>query len=110
MLKSNTYKKIISIVFLIVLLTACGIDNDDPPAAVIRAQSFLAEQLDVPLEEIAIERIEEVEWTDSCFGLGGAAEICAAEKNPGWRVNFDVNGKPYEARSNMDGTIIRISP
>ena len=107
MLNSNVVKKVISLVFIVLLLTACGIKGDNPPAAVLQASSLLAEQLEVPVEEIRIVSMEEVEWTDSCFGLGGAAEICAAEITPGWRVLFDVNGKQYEVRSNKTGTIIR---
>ena len=92
MLTSNVLKKVISLVFIILLLTACGARDDDTPAAVLKAQSFLAEQLEIPVEEIKIVSVEEVEWTDSCFGLGGAAEICATEITPGWQLFFDVNG------------------
>jgi hypothetical protein len=109
MLKSKVFKKVISLVVIILALTACDKD-DSPPAAVLQAQSFLAEQLDVLVEEIKIVSIEEVAWNDSCFGLGGAAEICVAEITPGWLVYFDVNGKQYEVRSNKAGTIVRIPP
>ncbi len=44
----------------------------------------------------------------STAGLGGAAENCAAEMTPGWQLNFDVDGKEYEVRSNNVGNIIRI--
>lgn len=108
MFKRNFFKIVFSYVFIILLLTACGSDEGSPPAAVLQAQSLLAEQISVPLEEIMIVSIEEEEWADSCFGLGGAAEICAAEITPGWKVIFDVNGQQYEVRSNKPGTIIRI--
>jgi len=108
MFKKNVLKIVFSYVFIILLLTACGSEEDSPPAAVLQAQSLLAEQINVPVEEIMIVSMEEVEWTDSCFGLGGAAEICAAEMTSGWKVIFDVNGQQYEVRSNKLGTIIRI--
>ena len=108
MLTSNFLTKATSLVFMILALSACGMKDDDPPAAVLLAQSLLAEQLDVPVEEITIVSVEEVEWSDSCLGLGSAAEICLAEITPGWQVFFDVNGKQYEVRSNQAGTIIRI--
>lgn len=95
----------IYLVLVILALSACG--TDDPPAAVLQARSLLADQLGVSAEEITIISVEEVEWTDSCFGLGGAAEMCAAEITPGWRVILDVNGQEYEVRSNKTGTLIR---
>lgn len=107
MSNSSDLMKVISVVFIILSMTACGTKDDGPPAAVLEAQSWLAEQLNVPVEEIKIVSMEEVEWTDSCFGLGGAAEICAAEITPGWRANFDVNGQQYEVRFDKTGTIAR---
>jgi hypothetical protein len=105
MLTNNALKKAIYLVLVILALSACG--TDDPPAAVLQAQSLLADQIGVSAEEIKIISMEEVEWTDSCFGLGGAAEMCAAEMTSGWRVIFDANGQRYEVRSNKTGTIIR---
>ena len=105
MLTNNALKKALYLVLVILALSACG--TDDPPAAVLQAQSLLADQIGVPAEEIKIISMEEVEWTDSCFGLGGAAEMCAAEMTSGWRVIFDANGQRYEVRSNKTGTIIR---
>ena len=102
---NNIFRKAIYLVLVILALSACG--TDDPPAAALQARSLLAGQLGVPAEDIKIISVEEVEWADSCFGLGGAAEMCAAEMTPGWRVIFDANGQRYEVRSKKTGTIIR---
>jgi len=108
MLNSNTYKKIIGFVFLILLLTGCSTRNaENPPPAVRETQSWLAAQLNVSVDEIEILSWEEVEWTDSCYGLGGPAESCLAEPIPGWQVMFEVNGQAYEVRSEETGTIAR---
>jgi hypothetical protein len=106
-MKNLAFLKVASLLVMILALTACGTKAGNPPAPVLLAQSLLAEQLDVPVEELKIVSFEEVEWTDSCFGLGGPAENCAAEITPGWQVFFDVDGKQYEVRSNQSGTIIR---
>ncbi len=82
-------------------------ENDGPPAAVLEAQAWLGMHLGASVEEIRIVSMEQVEWTDSCFGLGGAAEICAAEITPGWRAYFEINGLQYEVRFNETGTIAR---
>jgi hypothetical protein len=106
-MKCLAFQKAASLLVIILLLTACGTKAGNPPEPVLLSQSLLAEQLDVQVEEIKIVSFEEVEWSDSCFGLGGPAEICAAEITPGWQMFFDVNGEQYEVRSNQTGTIIR---
>lgn len=78
-----------------------------PPAAVLEAQSWLAEQTGVPVEQVEIDGIEQVEWSDSCLGLGGPAESCLAAITPGWRVLFTVNGEQYEVRTDETGQAIR---
>lgn len=78
-----------------------------PADAVLVAQTWLADQLGVTVEEVTIISTEQVEWTDSCLGLGGPAEICAAVITPGWQANFEVNGQSYEVRVDEAGTTIR---
>jgi hypothetical protein len=100
---------IISLLLLMACQTATPTDTQEglPPEAVLEAQSWLAEQLNVAVEDVEIVATEQMEWTDSCLGLGGAAEICATVTTPGWQANFDVNGQPYEVRLDETGTTIR---
>ena len=49
MLTNNALKKVIYLVLVILALSACG--TDDPPAAVLQAQSLLADQIGVPAEK-----------------------------------------------------------
>lgn len=74
-----------------------------PAAPVLAAQEWLAEQLGVPIEEVAIVSEEQVDWQDSCLGLGGPAESCLAAITPGWRAIFTVNGMQYEVRTDANG-------
>jgi len=98
---------------MIFLLAACGTteapasEDNLPAQAVLEAQSWLADQLNVTIDQVEIVSTEQVEWTDSCLGLGGAAEICAAVMTPGWEANFEVNGQPYEVRVDDTGATIR---
>jgi len=80
-----------------------------PPAAVLEAQKYLAEQLGVPIEQAQIGEIEQVDWSDSCLGLGGPAESCAQVITPGWRATFVVNGQAYEVRTDETGSAVRLA-
>lgn len=96
--------KLISLGLAILSLAACGQQSSKVAQL---AQSMLATQLDVPVENVGITSTKKVEWTDSCLGWGGPAESCAAVITPGWQIFFAVDGAEYEVRANQDGTIIR---
>jgi heat shock protein HslJ len=83
---------------------------DIPPAAVLTAQQWAAEQLNVPAEQIQIMEMEQAVWLDSCLGLGGPAESCLQVETPGWRAIFEVNGIAYEVRTNETGGEVRMVP
>lgn len=78
-----------------------------PPAAALAAQKMLAEQLGVGVEEIIIAKIEQVQWNDSCLGLGGPAESCLQVITPGFRVVLAHGGTGYTFHTNDDGSVIR---
>ena len=82
-----------------VIVIACSSADDgtkpteSSPAAVEKAREALADELGVEVEEVAIESFEEVEWSDSCLGLGGPAESCLAAIHPGWQVMLSIDGE-----------------
>ena len=110
---------ILAALILAAFLAACGAGTDStqdievsdplPPVAVVRAREALAAHLAIPVAEVPFGTHEPAEWTDSCLGLGGAAESCLAAIHPGWRVNFEVDGIPYEVRTDELGEIIRVN-
>ena len=81
-----------------------------PPAAVLDAQTWLSEQLVVPVEQVQILEMEQVVWMDSCLELGQLDESCLAEETPGWRVLFQVNDQTYEVRTDETATAVRLVP
>jgi hypothetical protein len=94
------------------LLAACGTTAASgeaglPPEAVLEAQAWLADQLGVAVSDVEIVTTEQVEWTDSCLGLGGAAESCLTVITPGWQAEFEGNGQPYEVRLDETGATVR---
>lgn len=106
-------KKKISVLVLIVLallLAACAPAASPAPEPVSGAQQWLADELGVPVEEVEIVSSEEVEWSDSCLGLGGPAESCAAVITPGWQVILLVDGTEYEVRTDEAGSQYRLAP
>jgi hypothetical protein len=80
-----------------------------PPEVILAAQQWLSDQLGVEIEQVAIVTVEQAEWSDSCLGLGGPAESCAAVITPGWLAVFELNGQQYEVRTNDTGSEIRLA-
>lgn len=78
-----------------------------PAKAVLDAQAWLAEQTGVEVAQVEILSSEQVDWSDSCLGLGGPAESCAAVVTPGWQVVFRANGEEYTVRTDETGSVIR---
>ena len=72
------------------------------------ALKALSEKLDLPVDQIQVKSLEQVDWSDSCLGLGGPAESCAAVITPGYRVTLEANGRNFEVRTDADGTNARV--
>lgn len=83
--------------------------GDALPPAVEAARAALASELGVEPAAIELINFEQREWSDSCLGLGGPAESCAAVVTPGWEVTLEVDGQPYEVRTDFDGEQVRIA-
>ena len=77
------------------------------PEAVVAARQALAEKLSVSPDEIEVISYEQREWTDSCLGLGGAAESCLQVITPGWLVTLGAEGQVYEFRTDQSGNAVR---
>lgn len=121
-------KKIIVIVFigLSLILAACspagsepvlpgtgsgtplpGVPTELPPEAAIEAQRQLSESLGVPVEQIPFVSYEQMDWQDSCLGLGQPNESCAQVITPGWRIIVEVSGQQYEIRTDETAQAVR---
>lgn len=107
-----------------ILLTACSLNiavpateavpslvaETLPPEVAVEIQNRLSETLGVSLDQIQIERVEQRDWPDSCLGLGGPDEACAAVVTPGWLAVFSIDGTEYRYRVENTGTNIRQEP
>jgi hypothetical protein len=80
------------------------------PAAVEAARRALSESRGIALEAISVVNFQQVDWSDSCLGLGGPAESCLAAITPGYAVVLEADGQQYGFRTNLDGTAVREDP
>lgn len=102
----------------IVLYTPTALPAESPtpvsgggyPAALFAAQKLLSEKLGVPVDQIQVDRVEPVEWPDSCLGLARSDEMCAEVITPGYRILLRVDLVRYEFHTNADGSSIRQAP
>lgn len=76
------------------------------PAATV-ARKDLATKLDVDEKSIVIMQITNMEWMDSCLGLGGPAESCLQSLVSGFRVEMLAQGKTYIYRTDKTGETVR---
>jgi hypothetical protein len=73
------------------------------------ARDALARQLGVSAEAMTVKEVSAQDWPDSCLGLAKAGEMCAQVITPGYRVVLTVDGREYELRTNLAGTVVRIA-
>ncbi|MFZ3078769.1 MAG: hypothetical protein WA109_03710 [Bellilinea sp.] len=80
---------------------------EDIPSAALAAQAALAQKLGLSIENVTIQNVEPVLWSDSCLGLGAADEMCAQVLTSGYLVTLLAEGQIYEYRTDLDGTVVR---
>ena len=85
-------------------------ENVLPPDVALNIRNQVSEILGVPVESIQLKTIEQMEWPDSCLGLGGPDESCAQAVTPGWLLVFSANGQQYSFRADQTATVIRQEP
>jgi hypothetical protein len=116
-------KRVISITILLIVVifaTACAGKptkpatdamtpevEELPPVAAIKAREALAADLNIGIDEVTILSQEQKTWSDSCLGLGGAAESCLQAEVDGWLVELRVKEETYKARTDWLGEQIR---
>jgi hypothetical protein len=77
------------------------------PDVVQMAINELSQMTGAAVSEISVVSFEQVDWTDSCLGLGGPAESCLQATTPGWRIVLEAGGQQYEFRTDETGESIR---
>lgn len=113
----------LALAWLVVMLAGCGEAFVEPPTptpevfnplppeqrAFEAVREDLARQLGLdPLAILLVETVP-IDWPDGCLGLPTAGESCAQVLTPGFRLVVDAGGKPYEYRTDRNGSIVRAS-
>jgi hypothetical protein len=70
------------------------------------AQTALAQALNVPVGQVAIDRVEPVEWNDSSIGCPQPGMMYAQVITPGFRVVATVNGQRKQVHTDMTGRAV----
>jgi hypothetical protein len=73
-------------------------EQEDPAIVGQRAKEWLADYLNVPIEDIEVIEVAHGYWPNSCLGVCGPDEICSQALVLGSRIVCEVNGKEYEVR------------
>lgn len=79
-----------------------------PPDVADAAKQELSDAIDVPMEDIAVVRANQVEWTDTCLELGGPDEFCGQALTPGWRIVLEAEGMEYEVHTDLGADTVRL--
>jgi hypothetical protein len=86
-------------------------DEAGLPALVAEAVlQAAAQESEVHASDLMIRAYERQTWSDSCLGLGGPAEICAAVLTEGWQVSVTDGQRTWVFRTNDDGSQVRLDP
>jgi len=81
-----------------------------PPDVALNVQNRVSETLMVPVEDLKLESIEQMQWPNGCLGLPEQAEVCTEAVTPGWLLVFNAGGQQYRFRIDQTGTVVRQEP
>jgi hypothetical protein len=105
-------------VVMVIFLAACssGLSGGTTPSPtpsenpVEAPAAFLAQQINLPLDEISLVSSEKVEWNDTCLGVSQPGEVCAQVITPGYRFILSTPAGTYQIHTNLSGKSFRIIP
>ncbi len=82
-------------------------DSLSRPVA-MRIRRAAATELGLPPGQLRIASQSRQSWSDSCLGLGGPAELCAAMITEGWRVELSNGSQSWFFRADRSGQVVRM--
>jgi hypothetical protein len=70
------------------------------------AQLDLADRLSVPVDEIGVLSVEDVQWSDSCLGVPVPGQACLTVITPGFRISLQHGTATYVYHTDTRDTVI----
>lgn len=80
----------------------------DEPEAVVKARTFLANELVIKPSIVQMVNYESRNWPDGCLGIAEPNTSCIQVITPGYLVTLSIEETIYKLRTNIDGTLIKI--
>ncbi|KAM3093943.1 hypothetical protein ACKFKG_17085 [Phormidesmis sp. 146-35] len=81
-----------------------------PSSVEQRVRQDLSQRLNIPLRDVKIVSFSQQTWSDSCLGLGGAAEGCLRGTVQGWRVEVTNGQQNWFYRTDDTAQATRLEP
>jgi hypothetical protein len=78
----------------------------DSPA-VEAALNTLSQELAAAAADFSVTSVEEMDWSDSCLGLGGPEESCLQAITPGFQIMVQMGDRQFEVRTDETGQVVR---
>lgn len=107
-------KKLILIVMILILSACSKTGNDEMQAPttsetttskiITLAKEKLAADEGISVDQIVMEKFEEVTFPNSCLGIITEGMDCASVITPGYKITLSLAGKQYLYHSNEEGT------
>ncbi|MEN4012099.1 MAG: hypothetical protein AB1453_06540 [Chloroflexota bacterium] len=69
----------------------------------------IADRIGTNADQLHLREITAVEWPDGCLGLAAPDQMCIQVITPGYRLIVEAEGKTYEVRTNLDGSMVKIN-
>jgi hypothetical protein len=79
----------------------------EPSPAVEAALNTLSQELAAAAADFSVTSVEEMDWSDSCLGLGGPEESCLQVITPGFQIMVEMGDRQFEVRTDQTGQIVR---
>ncbi len=66
----------------------------------------LAKRLSVPVGDVSVVKVEQVEWSDTSLGCPEPGKMYAQVITPGYRVTLKVNDRTYEYHTDRGDNVV----
>jgi hypothetical protein len=89
--------------------TVTPIPTTNPYPAVIAARQAVAQDANVPTNQVSVISVVERVWADTCLELPNQGETCQPAIIPGYLIIMRIGTQWYESHTNQDGSEVRFT-